>query len=83
MFIIHGKEDKVINYNESIKLYEKCKKDIKKELKIVNVLEYIFGENLIEDVIAPSIIEFVDKYYPLSKPINKEKVNNEIKEYSK
>ena len=33
LLIIHGKKDKVIKYNEAVKLYEKCRKDIKKDLR--------------------------------------------------
>ena len=78
LFIIHGKEDPLINYNEAIKLYDKCRKDIKKELKLVKDMVHNFGFDFIKYTIIPPIIEFVDKFCPLNKPTNNEKNNNEI-----
>ena len=70
ILIIHGKIDPLINYNESIQLFEKCQKDIKKEIKLIDDMAHNFlYEDLLKDVV-PCIIDFVDKYCPLNNSEN-------------
>ena len=66
LLIIHGKIDPLVNYNEAIKLYEKCGKDIKKEIKIIDDMAHNFMyEDIFKDI-TPYITVFVDKYCPLN-----------------
>lgn len=65
LLIIHGKIDPLVKYDEAIKLYEKCGKDIKKEIKIIDGMSHNFlYEDIFKDI-TPYIIEFVNKYCPL------------------
>ena len=67
LLIIHGKDDPLINYNEAIKLYEKCDNCINKELKLIDDMTHNFlYEDIIKNII-PCIKTFVDKYCPLNE----------------
>lgn len=66
LLIFHGKIDPLVNYNEAIKLYEKCGKDIKKEIKIIDDMSHNFlYEDILKDI-TPYITEFANKYCPLN-----------------
>ena len=71
ILIIHGKIDPLINYNQAVQLYEKCGKDIKKEIILIDDMTHNFlYEDLVKDII-PYIVKFVDKYCPLNNSENK------------
>ena len=71
ILIIHGKDDPLINYNQAVQLYEKCGKDIKKEIILIDDMTHNFlYEDLLKDII-PCIINFVEKYCPLNNSENK------------
>ena len=75
LLFIHGKIDPLIDYKESITLYEKSRKDVNKEIKIVdNMTHFFFLDDLVKDIL-PLIFEFVDKYCPLNKNLNKIEIN--------
>ena len=54
---------------------EKARKDVNKEIKIVdNMTHFFFLDDLVKDIL-PLIFEFVDKYCPLNKNLNKIEIN--------
>ena len=54
-----------------MQLYEKCGKDIKKEIILIDDMTHNFlYEDLVKDII-PYIVKFVDKYCPLDNSENK------------
>ena len=66
LFIIHGKEDQLIDYNEAIKLYEKNNGKIK-EIKLIEEMGHndIFYFDL-----EKYIMQFINKYCPLDNTEN-------------
>ena len=62
LLIIHGKDDDLINYQNSQKLYEKCKNDIIKDIKLIENMNHNYTKNFFSENIIPIIIEFSDKY---------------------
>jgi esterase/lipase len=82
LLIIHGKIDKLINCNEAVILYEKCRKDIIKEINLVNDMTHNFDYFLLKDKIIPLIEKFVDKYCPIKNSLENDK-NKIIIDFSK
>ena len=82
LLIIHGKIDKLINCNEAVILYEKCRKDIIKEINLVNDMTHNFDYFLLKDKIIPLIERFVDKYCPIKNSLENDK-NKIIIDFSK
>ena len=66
ILIIHGKVDPLIDYHESIQLYEKCQKDIKKAFELIDDMAHNYGYKVLFNDIIPNIINFVDKNCPLN-----------------
>jgi len=62
LLFIHGKIDQLIKYNESIKLYEKCSKDIIKEIDLIDEIGHNFYLTDWGDKIIPLIKNFINKY---------------------
>lgn len=80
LFIIHGKKDSLINYNEAIDLYEKARNDIKKEIILDDNMTHNYGYHLLTEQIIPSMEQFVDIYCPLKNNFEKNiNENNKIK----
>ncbi len=67
LLIVYGKDDDLIDYNETIKLYEKTKKDIIKELKLIEDMGYNYDIFCLEEKIIPAIVEFANKNCPTYK----------------
>lgn len=67
LLIIHGKKDKLIDYNKAIKLYEKTQKNMIKDLKLFENMEHNFNLECLEKNIIPAIIEFAEKNCPTYK----------------
>ena len=62
LLFIHGKCDYLVNYEESIKLYEKCNKNIKKEIILKENMGHNFLYEFLKDEIIPSINDFANKF---------------------
>ena len=62
LLFIHGKCDYLVNYEESIKLYEKCNKNIKKEIILKEKMGHNFLYDFLEDEIIPCISDFAEKF---------------------
>lgn len=75
LLLIHGKIDNMVNYNESVLLYEKCNKNIIKELKLIDDIAHNFLYEDLRDKIIPCIYDFVVKNTLLN---NNEKLLIEI-----
>lgn len=69
LFIIHGKNDKLIYCSEAEKLYEKNNGEIK-EIKLI---ENMGHNNIFFSEIEKYIMEFINKYCPLDNTENSEK----------
>ena len=67
LLIIHGKNDKLIDCNKAIKLYEKTQKDMIKDLKLFEKMGHNFDLDCLEKKIIPAIIEFAEKNCPTYK----------------
>ena len=62
LLFIHGKCDYLVNYEESFKLYEKCNKNIKKEIILKEGMGHNFLYEFLRDEIIPTINNFANKY---------------------
>ena len=71
LLIIHGKADRLINYKDSIELYEKCKKDIIKDIELFDDMGHNYNSIYLINLIIPSIIKFTEKNCPSYKMENK------------
>ena len=72
LLIIHGKADKLIDHKDSIELYEKCKKDIIKDIALFDKMGHNLNYNDIFDLVIPTIIKFTEKNCPTYKIENKD-----------
>ena len=61
ILFIHGKCDPLVNYNESVTLYEKCNKNFKKEIILIEDMDHNFLYDFLRDKIIPCIIDFAKK----------------------
>ena len=78
LLIIHGKDDKLINVKDSLDLYEKSKKDIKKEIILFEDMGHNYKMIFLKSKIIPTIIEFTEKNCPSYKIENSQKEKNNI-----
>ena len=67
LLIFHGKEDDLIDYNDSLVLYAKNEKNDKKEVKIIDSMDHQNIYDYLDSHIIPSILNFISKYCPLKK----------------
>ena len=78
LFIIHGTSDKLIKYEEAQKLYEKCRNDIIKEIKLVNDMGHNYSYKFLCGTIIPYIIEFANKHCNLKNFENEKIKENKV-----
>ena len=71
VLFIHGKCDFLVDYEESVKLFDKCDKNIKKEIVLKEDMEHNFFLDYLNDEIIPCIADFAKRNCSW---------NNEIKE---
>ena len=76
--IIHGKNDDIIDYQNSQELYNKCKKDIIKDINLIENMNHNFDKQFLLTKIIPVIIEFTENYCPTYKRGNHQNENNNI-----
>lgn len=74
IFIIHGKSDELINYQEAIKLYEKCDKNKNKKIEIIKDMGHNNIHEYIDNLIIPYANIFINKYCPLNYSENNKDV---------
>ena len=78
ILFIHGKNDDIIDYQNSEELYNKCKTDIIKDIKLIENMNHNFDKKFLLTKIIPPIIEFTEKYCPSYKIVNHQNENNNI-----
>ena len=78
VLFIHGKNDDIIDYQNSQELYNKCKKDIIKDISLIENMNHNFDKQFLLTKIIPVIIEFTEKYCPSYKMVNHQNENNNI-----
>lgn len=61
LLIIHGKDDKLIDYHIAIQLYEKTQKNIIKDLNLLDNMGHNYDFCFLEDKIIPLIVKFAEK----------------------
>ena len=67
LLIIHGNDDKLINCNSAIKLYEKNNKNIIKDLKLLDNMGHNYDFLFLKNKIIPTIVKFAEKNCPTFK----------------
>ena len=70
ILFIHGKSDYLVKCEESLRLFEKCNKDIKKEIVLKEDMGHNFLYEFLRDEIIPSIVDFAKKYCSWNNEIN-------------
>ena len=69
--IFHGKNDQLIDYHDAIELYEKCSKNEKREIHLIDYMGhndvYYYKEPMFE--LAK---KFIDKFCPLNNGVNQD-----------
>ena len=66
LLLVHGKVDPLVKQEESIKLFEKCNKNIKKkEIILLENMSHNFLYEQLRDEIIPPIANFAEKYCDL------------------
>jgi hypothetical protein len=78
ILFIHGKSDPLVNYKESITLFEKCNKDIIKEIVLIEDMAHNFSFYFVRDRIIPCINNFAKKNCLWKSEIENEKDLNII-----
>ena len=78
ILFIHGKNDYIVNYEESNKLYEKCNKEVKKEIVLIDNMGHNFLYEFLRDEIIPYITKFIKKYCFWNNELKSENNINEI-----
>ena len=73
ILFIHGKSDYLVNYEESVKLFEKCNKDIKKEIILKEDMGHNFFYQFLRDEIIPCIADFAKKNCNWNNEVNNDK----------
>ena len=67
LLIIHGNDDKLINCNSAIKLYEKTNKNIIKDLILLDNMGHNYDFLFLKNKIIPTIVKFAEKNCPTFK----------------
>ena len=83
LLIIHGEVDNLIYSKEANELYDKCNKDIKKELKLIVDMSHNFGYHTLIISIIPLIEKFTEKYCPLTNCLDENDKNKIIIDFNK
>ena len=76
ILFIHGKCDYIVSSEESVKLFEKCNKSIKKEIILKEDMGHNFLYEFLRDDIIPSIVDFAKKNCAWNNEINNDKDKN-------